>query len=327
MNKIEYKLVDFGKDISVVSVSVSAAEASENASAVIQEAINLCAENGGGTVLLEAGEYYLDFPIKVRTAVILSGCCDPSDEKDNSKKTVLCCRFGKNEPDAEPQISLSACSGLKNLVCYYPEQSLDTPVPYSPTVRQHGVDSITLENIVMVNPWRGIQCGPDGNELHFIKNVYITPLDIGFYIDMTTDIGRIQGLHITPECYVGYVPGADREKVRAYMLSNTTGLFMARSDWEYVYDFSAEYCKTAIKITAVKDSGPNAQLSSVKLHNCNVAVLLVNVNPYGIALSDSIISADIAGLEAAIKTEESFETIMQLNGVDFNNRGGYKTFV
>lgn len=325
MKKIEYRLVDFGDALSVASVSVTPREVGEDASAEIQRAIDFCAENGGGTVYLEAGEYVLCTPLTIRSAVILCGCSDPTKEQD--EVTTLLCRHGQNDPDGEAQISMAACSGLKNLRISYPDQCLEQPVPYAVTVRQCGVDSMTVENVVMVNPWRGIQCGPDGNELHFIKNVYITPLDIGFYIDMTTDIGRIQGLHITPDCYAKHIPGADIEQVRTYMLAHTTGLFMARSDWEYVYDFSAEYCRAGIKITAVKDSGPNAQLSSVKLCNCKVGVQLIDVNPYGIALSDSVIRADIAGLEAAVKTEESFETIIQLNGVDFENHGGYKTVI
>lgn len=325
MKKIEYRLMDSGGDLSVVSVSVTPAEAGENAAAKVQNAIDLCAANGGGTVYLEAGEYLLDTPVVVKTAVILCGCSDPT--KNPAEKTVLLCRHGKYDPDGEAQIIMSACSGVKNLVFYYPDQSLDAPVPYAPTVRQHGIDSITVENVVMVNPWRGIQCGPDANELHFIKNVFVSPLDIGFYIDMTTDIGRIQGLHITPDCYADAIPGADIEKVRAYMLAHSTGLFMARSDWEYVYDISAEYCKIGVKITAVRDSGPNAQLSRVNLYNCAVGIQLVDVNPYGIALSDSVIRADITGLDAAVKTEESFKTIMQLGGVDFENAGGYDTII
>ena len=321
---MEYRLVDFGDSISVVSFTITPESACGHAAQVIQNAIDRCADNGGGTVYLEAGEYVLTEPVTVKTAVILCGCSNPVRETD--KKTILLCHAGMNDPDGAAQITLAACSGLRNLVMYYPEQSLENPVPCSPAVRQNGVDSITLESIVMVNPWRGIQCGPDANELHFIKNVYLTPLDIGFYIDMTTDIGRIQGLHVTPDCYADYT-GTDIDTVRDYMLTHTTGLFMARSDWEYVYDFSAEFCRTGILITAVKDSGPNAQISGVRLHNCVTGIRLVDVNPYGIALSDSVISADREDLDTAVRTESGFGTIMQLNGVDFENINGYRTIV
>lgn len=325
MKNIDYRLLDTGAFLTVAAITLTSEDCRENASEVIQEAIDLTAQNGGGTVYLGAGRYVLDTPVVVKTAVILCGASDPTGDASPRVQTVLVCRHGKNDPEGEPQITLNACSGVRNLVFVYPEQSIEEPVPYAVTVRQHGVDSTTVENVVMVNPWRGIQCGPDGNELHYIKNVEMTPMDVGFYIDMTTDIGRIEGLRFTPDCYAKYRE-TDIEAVKAYMLGHTTGLFMARSDWEYVYGITAEYCAVGIKITRVKDSGPNAQISGVNLVNCNIGIELINVNPYGIALSDSVITADRDGLEAAVKTEETFVTIMQLCGVDFVG-GGYKSVI
>lgn len=321
---IDYKLKASSLgDVSVVSATLSPAPG--DASARIQAAIDEVAANGGGTLLLEAGEYVLEKTIVIRRSVVVRGEKDPTDKKGGD--TVLLAKAGRNDPDGDAQIVMEACTGLKDAVIYYPELSIDEPVPYSPAVRQRGVDSITVENVVLVNPWRGIQCGPDANELHFVKNVYMTPLDIGLYMDMTTDIGRLQGMHITPDCYAEYT-STPIEKVREYTLAHTTALFMARSDWEYAYDVSAEYCRIGMKITAVKDSGPNAQISAVKLYNCSVAIDVVNVNPYGIALSDSVISCDIDGLEAAILTRDSFKTVVQLNGVDFRSpRGGYRNIV
>ena len=325
MKEIDYRLVGTDAFHTVAVLTLTPADCASDASGVIGKAIELAAANGGGTVFLEAGEYVLEAPVTVKTSVILCGAADPTGNADPKAQTVLLMKHGRNDPDGDPGITLEACSGVRNLVFVYPEQSLSDPVPYAVTVRQHGLDSATLENVVMANPWRGIQCGPDGNELHYIKNVEITPLNIGFYIDMTTDIGRIEGLRFTPDCCAKYT-GADIGDVRAYMLENTTGLFMARSDWEYVYGITAEYCAVGINITRVKDSGPNAQISSVKLENCGIGIRLVNVNPFGIALSDSVIAADIDGLEAAVKTEGTFETIMQLCGVDFIG-GGYKSVI
>lgn len=51
MNQPEYKPVDFGDAVSVVSYSLTPEDAGDNAGAAIQNAINLCAENGGESIL------------------------------------------------------------------------------------------------------------------------------------------------------------------------------------------------------------------------------------------------------------------------------------
>ena len=323
---IDYRLINHGSALSVVSVTISSPGRECDATKLVQSAIDECAENGGGTVLLSSGEYCITSPIEVKSSVILTGEYDPTISTKADRQTVILCGHGIGTADAPAQFSMKECSSLKNLVLYYPDQSIDSPTPTAPTISQDGIDSIMLENVILVNPWLGIKCGPGGNELHYLKNVLLTPLHTGLYIDMTTDIGRIEGLRVTPDCYINYTH-ADADAVRRYMLSNVTGFFMARSDWEYCYGFEAEYCKIGILITNAADCGPNAQLSSTKLKNCDISINVVNVNPYGIAISDSTIDADIPGLTAVIKTEETFKTFVSLNGVDINANGCYKNII
>ncbi len=314
-------------DICVVSVTVTDAPADgkTDAAPAIQAALDACAAIGGGTVYLPEGRYALHGYLEIPTAVTLRGeWINPEEEPNRGRGTILCCYAGKNDPEGQPQITMRACSGLKNITLFYPEQSVEAPVPYSPTVRQQGVDSITLENVTLVNPWRGIQCGPDGNELHTLKNVYITPMFEGFFMDMTTDIGRMQNLNIRPKYWEQFTltpddaPMSARQSaaLRQYMLEHVTGVHMARSDWEYGYGIYVENCRVGFTITSFTSGGPNTQISRLVLHNCYIGFHLITVNAYGVALSDSKITADIPGLYAAIVSDSRFTTIMQLNGVD-----------
>ena len=304
----------------------------ENAAPLLQQAINDCAALGGGVIYIPEGRYLLEDNIELKTAVFLRGewIC-PQEEKNTGKGTILLCRFGKNEPEGIPQITMCSCSGIKNMTFFYPDQNIKNPIKYSPTLRQKGSDSVTLENCTLINPWLGMQCGPDGNELHYLKNVYISPLYIGFFMDMTTDIGRMENLNISPIYSENFsqdneeLSEADKVYLRNYMLKNTIGVYMARSDWEYGYGINIEGCSIGFLITSFKDSGPNTQLSSLKIKNCNIGMKFVNVNPYGVALSDSVIYSDIPGLEAAIECESSFKTLVQLCGVDLY--GPYKYLV
>lgn len=318
-------------DLCVVSVNAADfapdATGAADAAPAIQAALDACAKMGGGTVYLPEGRYALRSYLVIPTAVTLRGeWINPEEEPNRGRGTILCAYCGKNDPDGAPQITMHACSGLKNMLIYYPEQRVGEPTPYSPTARQDGADSITLENVTLVNPWRGVQCGPDGNELHMLKNVYITPVDIGFFMDQTTDIGRMQNLNIRPRYWEEFTLTAadapmsesDRETLRAHMLAHTTGVFMARSDWEYGYDIHIEHCHIGFTITVFASFGPNAQISRLQLHNCYIGFHLIKLNAFGVALSDSRITADIPGLRAAILSDASFETVMQLNGVELS---------
>jgi hypothetical protein len=277
---------------------------------------------GGGTVYIPEGRYRIDQPITLRTAVTLRGewVSPEQDESDLRLGTLLEIYVGKNDPDGTPAITMEACSGIQCITFYYPEQKFNAAIPYSPTVRQHGVDSLTLENVTMVNPWRGVQCGPDANELHFLHNVYITPMNVGFFMDMTTDIGRMQNLNIKPDYYARFLPGTDLCALREYMLKNVTGVYMARSDWEYGYEIHVEWCHVGFLITSFTHTGPNAQLSGLRMFNCDIGFHLIDVNPYGVALSDSQIICD-RPLTAAVKSDPRFKTVMQLNGCEL--RGPY----
>ncbi len=292
----------------------------------ITEALGTAAQAGGGIVYLPEGRYRLDSPITIPTAVTLRGewLSPEDDENDLRLGTILCLYAGKNDPEGTAAISMQACSGLKCLTLYYPDQTFTAPVPYAPTVRQCGVDSMTLENVTMVNPWRGVQCGPDANELHFLKNVYITPMDVGFFMDMTTDIGRMQNLHIAPAYLTRFLPETDLDALRSYMLFHVTGVYMARSDWEYGYSIHMSWCQTGFLITSFTDSGPNTQLSGLRMYNCDTGFHLIDVNPYGVALSDSEIVCDIP-LTAAIRADTRFKTVMQVNGCKL--AGPYETMV
>jgi len=320
--------------LSVIAADVADADpCAENgagtadAAPAIQAAVDACAALGGGTVYLPEGRYALRTPLTMKTAVTLRGeWIDPEAEPNAGRGTILCCYVGRGDPEGIPQVTMQACSGFKNITFFYPEQSVDDPEPYSPTVHQPGGDSVNLENVTMIAVWRGVQCGPKGNELHTLKNVYISPVDMGMFMDVTTDIGRLQNLNISPRYWEGFTLTPENKPLspeqckalRVYMLAHTTGVFMARSDWEYGYGIRIENCHIGFTITSFSGGGPNAQFCRLQLHNCYIGFHLITVNAYGVALSDSRITADLPGLKAAVVSDSRFETVMQLNGVELS---------
>ncbi len=318
-------------DLCIVAVNAAEyapdATGAEDAAPAIQEALDHCHEIGGGTVYLPEGRYALHSNLTIPPAVTLRGEWVPNAAPNQGRGTILCAYHGKNDPNGEEQITMLVGSGLKNLYVFYPEQNLTARIPYSPTFRQRnprGTDNITVENVTLVNPWRGGQCGPEGNELHTLKNVYITPLNVGFFMDRTTDIGRLIDVHIGPKYWAEFTltpesrPMNDRAQrgLRGHMLNHVTGVLMARSDWEYVYNVFIEYCHNGFAVVDSPSGAANAQFSSLYLHNCFIGLRLHKMNGVGLAMSDCKITADIKGLYAAIHAETRFDTVAMFNGVD-----------
>lgn len=288
----------------------------EDCTQKLQKAIDDCAAAGGGTVYLPAGRYALYGKLVIKTSVMLHGASE--DE------TILCCFYGRGSTEGM-QICMEACTGLIGVTLYYPEQDMENPVPYPPTVKQNGADSITVEKVTFVNPWIAISCGPDGNELHFVKDVRMSPLYQGIFMDMTTDIGRMQEVSISPAWYEQFI---QKEKLEdavcvqrltkaaaAYMFANATGIYMARSDWEYGYHISIEGCNTGLLVTSNADCGPNTQICGLRIHGCETGIRLHRGNPYGVAITDSQISSGDNQMKTAILCDETFISVLQCYGL------------
>ncbi len=297
----------------------------EDATAAIQAALDHCREIGGGTVYLPEGRYALRSQLVIPPAVTLRGEWVPNGAPNNGRGTILCAYFGKKDPDGEEQISMHACSGLKNLYVFYPEQW--GCLPFSPTFHQrnrHGVNNITVENVTLVNPWCGGLCSLESNEMHTLKNVYMSPLSIGLSVNRTTDIGRLINLHIGPKYWAEFTltpddkPMDDRAQraLRHLMLDQTTGVILARSDWEYVHNVCIDHCRIGFAMVESPSGRTNAQFSNVHLHNCSIGMRFWMMNYAGLAMSDCKITADMPGLYTAICTEARFDSIAMFNGVD-----------
>jgi len=127
----------------------------------IQGAMDAMAKAGGGTVFVPEGRYVIKGVLTVPTGVLLRGeWAQPSPVKG----TVLAVYAGRGSESGSPFITLEHSSGIKELNIWYPEQNAGAIVPYPPCIVQksawHADDSVTVENVTLVNPYKGIVTGP-----------------------------------------------------------------------------------------------------------------------------------------------------------------------
>ncbi|MCW1309750.1 MAG: glycoside hydrolase family 55 protein, partial [Candidatus Parvarchaeota archaeon] len=202
----------------------------------INAAIDYAAEHGGGIVWLPVGEYRINGTIFVYPGIVLEGAAWRTMEMpSNNTTTILAYPSSKSTESSflkpmMPTIALSDGSTVKDLVIYYPDQDINNVIPYPPAISGSG-NMMTVEDVTLINPYIGIDFMGGNSSLHYIKNVYGSPLHIGIEIDNCFDIGRVENVHFNPNFWQ---PG--NVNLDDYIHNNLYAFIIGRSDWEYFFN-------------------------------------------------------------------------------------------
>lgn len=308
-------------DMSVTDFGAAGDGAADDTQA-FQDALAAAGNNGGGVVFAPAGTYKITGNLIIPTGVTLRGdWASPESVNGEVKGTILAAYAGKGNENEPSFIQMAPVSGVTNLSVWYPEQSLSSPIAYPWTFEQLSGDSATIKNVTLANSYNGIKIGPVWNELHYVRNLYGTVLKTGIFLDFTTDIGRLEQIHLSPAYWAGSgLVGAPPQQVLFdYMTSHSEGIVMGRSDWEYMSDIHISGFKTGMRITTRTGSleTANAQLYKIRIDSCNVALKIEGVNDFGLLISDSSLKADVGTEPKAVYATQGFRSIVQFNKVTF----------
>jgi hypothetical protein len=301
-----YSVVDFGAQ----------GDGQADCTGAFQQALDQMAVAGGGTVFVPAGRYVIKGTLQVPVSVTLRGeWTAPTKEDPAVQGTVLMAYAGRGQTEGTPFISVNYCAGVKDLSIWYPEQTAQEIVPYPYCLIQKSGDNATFENLTLVNPYQGIRIGPGGNELHFVHNVYGTPLKVGIRYDSTTDIGRLENVHFSPDywCQSGLENSPQNQaEFAAWLLANGTAIHMERSDWEYVAYITIDGYHTGYLITKGARGSANAQFYGLTIRNCQTAVEVQGTNPYGMVFA----KCTFAGRDYGFRLGRPFNAAILLNDCD-----------
>jgi len=296
----------------VIAERVLVPDAADDSASALQGAIDEVARKGGGVVFLKSGSYSLRAPVTVRRGVTVRGDYSPASP---SRGTVLCILGGRGEEDGKAAFSLECGSGLEGLVFFYPEQNAASPVAYPWTVRTalegRAGNNQTVLDCTFVNSWQGLRIGPESNECHTFRRLRICALKTGFLVDMTTDIGRIIDVLVSPEVWAqsGFKGAPRREKLSAWLKENdATGAVYRRSDWEFVRRLSIRGYATGIRFEKAKVP-TNAVIAGSDVSDCSTALRLDDLNWVGLACYDSVFS----GTEATVSCASDFHSTVLFN--------------
>ena len=283
----------------------------------IQKALDSCAAKNGGTVNLPAGKYRLDKPITIPSGVTLAGEWEIPHHALLAKGTTILAYAGKGKEDDPPLITLSQSSGIKGMTFFYPEQRCPGIQPYPCTIQGKGMHCSIID-VTLTNPYKGIDFGTNGNELHYIRNVFGCPLKVGVYVDRCTDIGRIENVHFNPH----YWPRSEAEnkpewpELRKYLWENCVAFEFGRSDWEYVLNTFSFGCKVGMRFIQSEKGSCNGNFVGNGVDYAKTAMLVEQTQEPGILFTNGEFVGG-EGAETEIEVNAGHKGVVQFSNCSF----------
>jgi hypothetical protein len=297
-----------------------------DSTAAIQTALNAAASTGGGVVWLGPGRYLLSGSLQIPKSVSLLGAWrDPDDVDRIEGRKDLTVLLATPDPSAgTPLITVGPSAGVQGVTVFYPNQRADAPVVYPATVKMadRGEDFTTLRHVTLVNPYEAIRIGPEGNELHWLNEVHASPLKKGVTIDYATDVGRIEGLYLSPRYWERW-NGTSATTISAFTRENLTGVEIGRSDGQYLTNL--EVTDAAVGLRMRKDvavagdpvTAANGQFTYVTLNRVNRGIVLEALNTQGVQLTKASVTADVGPDPVAIQIAPTLaDTVLQCQDCD-----------
>ncbi len=301
----------------------------------IQKALSKAAAMGGGTVYIPAGTYRVDGILSIAETVTLRGDFrGPDDENAPGNGTVLLAYTGREKPNERAFITLASGACLMNVTVYYPEQTPDQIVEYAPTVAYDakGATYAMVKNCWFVNSYEMIDFGnTDANGCHYIQNVYGTPLKQGITIDTCYDVGRMEGIFLSPQYWLKaqelgiseHYDDARNNAMFQYVAENAVGTSLYYSDWEYIYNYNVDSLHTAVNFPDNPNRRANIQMSHSTIYNCTVGISCEEISPVGSMVSNTtIIAAETEGATCVLSPARNEEYPVQFNNCYLESKGG-----
>ena len=252
--------------------------------AAFQAALNAAA---GNKVYVPGGHYVINGTLSVPPYTVLMGTNeypfnDWGHNNSQAAGSVLYAHAGRGSATGTPFIFLNGpAAGVKGMTLLYPDQDVNTapPAVYPPCIQGSG-NNLAVENMLLGNPWIGIDFATYSCPRHLISNVYGQPMYIGITVDQIYDIGRIRHIHFWPFWANAATPAAK------WQHNNAITFLFLRSDWEVVEDvFSWGYSR-GMTFNKSSHGALNGQFTDIDFDDVDVAIEIHSTQTPGILFSN-----------------------------------------
>tara|TARA_Y100000588_G_scaffold235187_1_gene248757 strand:+ start:264 stop:3188 length:2925 start_codon:yes stop_codon:yes gene_type:complete len=240
----------------------------------IQRALDDASAAGGGTVFLPEGKYRLEGMLTIASNVILRGRWSLISPDRPAGGTIL--MIHNKEHEQSVLIKGSGC-GVRDLTFWHPEQKLTESVAAaskSPLVIRGQAGVVTIENINLINPYRGIDLSQASTCC--LRGIYGSPLFCGLSADRSYAVSRYDSIHFSPDYWTwSKLPGSPPKggAHAAFMRSNGTGVHIYEMDGFY-FGFSriSGYQKGLHFERGASGDDASGELSYISVTDCDTAL-------------------------------------------------------
>jgi hypothetical protein len=257
-----------------------------------QKALDEVGAAGGGIVFVPTGAYMIKTHLTIPAGTSLSGVGRaPLAYNPKSPGSTLLAVEGAGSAEGIPFITLRGLNAtLEGITVLYPEQVIvEKPVPYPWTVRGDG-ENVSIINVLLANPYQGVDFGTHPSARHFVRGLYGQPLFKGLWVDQCYDIGRIQDVHFWPFW-------SQDKRIVDFTTTNGIAFILQRTDWEVVEDIFAWGYHVGIEFSASPYGGMNGQMTDIDLDNVNIGLDVSATQPCAVLVSNLNIANAGAGTD------------------------------
>ena len=276
------------------------------------------AGKNGAAVYVPYGKYRLTSSLTIPANVSLTGqvCSDGT--------TPILMLYPKtvSEGNNTPFFRMCAFGTVEGFTIWYPEQTLSggTVKAYPYTFSMVGWQSVTLQNLYIVNAYDAFDFELTPHNLETVRNIKATVLHSGMVWSGNNDIGRFENISISPEWWL---KSSVTEKPNAAALysrcrNNITALHIKSIDWHFVSTFEIYDCRTGVKA-----DGGFGKFYGCNFVRCNTAVEFNSVAYYGTTFTNCRISATHGSSPAAVRLNENCKNNISFVSSEIFSAGKY----
>lgn len=248
--------------------------ANEDCTPTFQEALDVAAAAGGGTVFVPAGTYRIDGNLTINNNTILRGRWREITSSQPASGTIIA--IYPTGTNSTIYLGGHGC-GLRDLTFWYPEQNATSPIEY-PFVISGISRQVTLENLTFVNAYQGINMS--SSNMCCLRGIYGSPLSIGVTADKSAMVSRYEKFFFSPEYWswsgLDGSPALDGPH-KTYMRSYGVGVDIREMDDFYFMSAGIKgYNKGVTFKNGVSGDDPWGALSDITTTDCENGLYIEN---------------------------------------------------